>query len=280
MDEMLPHHGHPGKRPLEPKAGSGAKDQLMGITLRGWAISAISAIAVATAAGTTVIKLYQQFEEHKANDSTTVASLTRANETLGNVASGTGQVATEAQKHINNNDRFITIPLSRDAGETVTAEYYPSDKCVHLWRDKGTGQAYGTKDQDFWMIAPRSTAQSELVPPDVPHNEASSRGEMSISNHPQLEGGNLAATGKFGAVLKRVSASRQASLKRVGMDQGNCVNPHPGTFTIHNVQLNACTIQVWREFKDGCKHNQIYNACNGQWDPKINWTFCAAQHHP
>src|SRR6266704_3457661 len=102
MDEMLPHHGHPGKRPLEPKSSNVAKDQLMGITLRGWAISAISAIAVATAAGTTVIKLYQQFQEHITHDSTTVASLTRANETLGHVSSGTSQVATEAQRHINN----------------------------------------------------------------------------------------------------------------------------------------------------------------------------------
>jgi len=276
MGELLPHHGHPGKRPLEQRSTSGGKDQLMGVTLRGWAISAISAIAVATAAGTTVIKLYQQFEEHKVNDATTVASLTRANETLGNVASGTGQVATEAQKHLNNNDRFITIPLSHDAGETVTAEYYPSDKCVHLWRDKGAGQAYGTKDQDLWMIAPKTTAQSELMLPETSPSSA----ETPVSRHSTFEKWSSAAEGKSGAVLKRISDSRPASLKRVGMYQGSCINPHPGTFQIRNVQLNACTIQVWREFKDGCKHNQIYNACSGQWDPKINWTFCAAQHHP
>ncbi len=61
---------------------------------------------------------------------------------------------------------------------------------------------------------------------------------------------------------------------------GQCLNPHPGTFTTGYGERRGCVVQVWRRWQDNCEHWQNLDACNGTWEtngdgsPAIHWTRC------
>ena len=62
---------------------------------------------------------------------------------------------------------------------------------------------------------------------------------------------------------------------------GQCqVGTHQGPFTTKYGARDGCWVQVWRTFKDGCQHYQMFNSCGGFWDtnpdgsPKVSWTHC------
>lgn len=64
-------------------------------------------------------------------------------------------------------------------------------------------------------------------------------------------------------------------------EQPGCLNPHPGPFeTGYGRRVDACWVEVWRRWPDGCEHVQMLNTCNGAWDangdgtPRVRWTRC------
>ena len=244
------------KTPDESKSSSegASANMFMGVTLKGWAISAISAVAVLTSASTGFVTVFNKVHEENLSLSRTVRT----------VSSVTQAKLTEAQKHEQNNDHFEPIAIDSGSGgnsEVVSAAYYPSDGCIHISRKKSSevsGNVFYGNDQDVWVIDPlralgaQNAGVSESQPIATPSNVSS----------PQI---------------RRPS---KAKLLRVGMFQTGCLNPHPGKFSVENQQINACSVKVTRTFNDGCRHYQMYNSCNGQWDPKINWLACSAQHHP
>jgi hypothetical protein len=182
---------------------------------------------------------------------------------------------------------FESFPFdngSNASSETVRADYYPIDGCVHISRKKTMGDPqnpdvhYGN-DQDIWVIDPLHTQMTKNDPAPEPQGTAA---KSNLSDVAQNEARSSARKKplQYEESLSQVSHHSNARLMRVGMFQTNCLNPHPGKFAARNEQMNACTVKVWRTFSDGCVHYQMYNACNGQWDPKVNWTACVAQHHP
>lgn len=60
-----------------------------------------------------------------------------------------------------------------------------------------------------------------------------------------------------------------------------CLNPHPGEFQWrYGNRVDACWLEVWRRWPDGCEHVQMFNTCTGQWSanpdgsPQVRWTSC------
>ncbi len=268
-------------------------DKFMGVTLKGWAISAISAIAVLTATGTGLVTVYsnvQSLKAEAAQKSGENEALVSKNADLTNtvklVSDDTQSKLTEAEKHAKLKDRFESIPIENKS-EIVNADYYPSDGCVHISRKQTTQQrsggaqspdVYYGNDQDVWIVDPLKNAGTQNAALSNPIEAAVRASLLSISQKTSQTETNQKAVKAYTTATR--SASSKPRLVRVGMFQTNCINPHPGTFTLRNEQVDACNAKVWRTFADGCVHYQMYNACSGKWDPKINWTACVAQHHP
>jgi hypothetical protein len=286
----------PDQNESKSSSGNPSTNTFMGATLRGWAISAISAVAVLTAAGTGIATVYSKIqslntEVHNRTEENNALTKQNVNltSTVNTVASLTQAKLTEAEKHEQNKDKFESIPIENgsDGSEIVRADYYPVDGCVHLSRKtnsqgvSGSSQdpdVYYGNDQDVWIIDPLRAVVAQST------HSSDSHGTAVQSNVSDVAGNEAPSIAKkrpsrYEQTLSQRIHSPNARLVRVGMFQPNCITPHPGKFTVRNVQQGACNVQVWRTFNDGCVHYQMYNACNGQWDPKINWTACVAQHH-
>jgi hypothetical protein len=266
------------------------QNEFWGVTLKTWAISAISAIAVLTAVGTGLVTVYGKYESlnadfasHRKQDATMVAQNASLTGQLQTVNEVTQKKMSEAEKHLRNKDRFDSIPIENNP-EIVTADFYPSDGCIHVVRKQpltevasGGNQAqvmYGNTAQDIWIPDPNRLAAQ--LSPDSSHEPDLRPAFPVLSKGPNRSEEAAQWVSKKGRVkLLRVSS---VSLKKVQLRQGACLNPHPGTFQVQNRQVNACQVQVWRRFLDGCVHYQMYNACTGQWTPGVIWTFCVAQH--
>jgi len=49
---------------------------------------------------------------------------------------------------------------------------------------------------------------------------------------------------------------------------------HPPPFDTKYGIKQDCWIPVWRIYYDGCTHVQMFDACHGTWDQRVNWTVC------
>lgn len=49
---------------------------------------------------------------------------------------------------------------------------------------------------------------------------------------------------------------------------------HPGPFKWwYGARLDSCTVEVWRQWPDGCQHKQNFDTCHGVW-LGLTWTNC------
>jgi hypothetical protein len=61
--------------------------------------------------------------------------------------------------------------------------------------------------------------------------------------------------------------------------QAGCANPHPGPFSWWwGPPQDQCWSPMYRRWKDGCTHYQLFNRCANAWDGRIIWTFCNPNH--
>jgi hypothetical protein len=266
----------------KPSHGS-SSDTFMGISLRGWAITGISLVALLTAIGYGFCTVYAKYQSLDTKVKTQGSALVQQSQALKAIGSETIAKANEASKHQNHHDSYLTIPIPIEGDtEIVKAEFYPIDGCVHVLRRPVDAQHdihYGN-DQDVWILDPnyQPNAQNQIQSGKMQSKPRIGLGSPALSEAVAEIRSNGFRHGRDATV--QYLANSKPRLRRAAMYQGSCLNPHPGNFTVRNVQINECVVQVWRQFNDGCTHNQLYNACNGQWDPRINWTFCAFQHHP
>lgn len=265
------------KNPLQAQEDKSGKKTatFLGVPLQGWAIVAISSVAVLYAVGWGSLSLYQKYKAQSVKTDT-------LQQTVDAVSQTSNQKISEANKHKKLKDPFRTIQIDTSAGHFVTAEYYPSDGCIHVTRTHGGGGVYGISDQqDLWI-------------PD-PSRLQASRGDETSAGEPALS----LAKRLSEYPLQSHSHARNPQLRLVSLDererpaleaneanstlrpvQAGCLNPHPWGFRTWWGPANGCIAPFYRQWNDGCTHYQLYNACNGLWDPGINWTFCAGQHHP
>lgn len=244
----------------------------LGVPLRGWAIVAISAIAVAYTAGWGGISLYQKYKA-QVQKTDTLQQKVDATTQL------TTQRITEAEKHKKAKDPFKPIPIDSSAGHLVTAEYYPSDGCIHVIRNNGGTGPYGiSEEQDLWIPDPSrvGSIQAEMKKPAARDEEAERVAELATRRAEAQRRARLQMV-SLDAVDFEQFSDRPPALKEV---QVGCLNPHPWGFRSWWGPANGCIAPFYRQWNDGCTHYQVYNACTGYWDPNVYWTFCAPQHHP
>jgi hypothetical protein len=260
----------------------------LGIPLQRWSIVAISGVAVLYAVGWVTLSLYQKYKAEAAKAGAAESKASVLQQTVDTVSQNTNVRISEADKHKKLRDKFDTIKFDTSAGHSVMAEYYPSDGCIHVMRTHGGTGPYGISDQqDLWI-------------PDPSRMQASRTGEVGGTNTAvvvRVWGENLRQY-----PIERQSHAGKARLRLVSSDsvlldkidlgdkgavnptlkqvQAGCLNPHPWGFRSWWGPANGCIAPFYRQWGDGCTHYQIYNACNGMWDPQIYWTYCAGQHHP
>jgi len=236
----------PNENKLDDLRPTANKPNFMGIPLTGWAIFAVSLIVVLYAAGHFGFKLYDDWKQAKQ----IAAANAAANE---DTSTYTNAVTREMVAH-NADGSGHHFTLHTDSkGETV-ATYFDSDGCIALSRP-GVALPY--------LPTASATLEWSLGPDKRPPSHA------PISATP------------LGATNTSLSSGTE-SRPRLLRVQAGCWNngPHPWPFHTWWGPANGCWAPFYRQWNDGCTHYQMFNACNGQWDPRIIWTFCNPQHHP
>lgn len=273
------------QNPIQTKEDKDGKrtTTFLGVPVQKWAIVAISGVAVLYATGWGSLSLYQKYKTAQAKAGAAEARAGALQQTVDAVSQTTNARISEADKHKKLKDHYDTIKIDTSAGHSVLAEYYPSDGCIHVMRTHGGTGPYGISDQqDLWIPDP-SRMQSSRKGLGEAYSAGALRARaeklkghpserQSPSQHPRLQLVSLDDKIELGD-----EDSARSSLKRV---QAGCLNPHPWGFRTWWGPANGCAAPFYRQWGDGCTHYQIYNACNGLWDPTVYWTFCAGQHHP
>jgi hypothetical protein len=77
------------------------------------------------------------------------------------------------------------------------------------------------------------------------------------------------------------SVARSGLLPVVHAEEAQGCAHSGGQFTVQNGnRVDACWVEVWRTFTDGCRHVQLMNTCNGSFQsnsdgsPRVRWTRC------
>ena len=269
--------GHGGGTNLPfGQIGSGKKKAttFLGVPLQGWAIAGISVVAVGWAAGWAFISLKGRFEEERYQVLALQEKTTKQQAIIDSASVTTEIRISESEKHQKLRDAFKIFEIDRSSGHPVKAAYYSSDGCIRVTRSHGGSRPYGISDeQDLWIPDPsrQQVANNNLrdrpLLDQVQDTNSRSRPlhPPEAAMHPRLKLASVGASDEH-VVLKRI--------------QAGCLNPHPWAFQTWWGPANGCFAPLYRRWNDGCTHYQIYNACNGIWNPSIYWTFCAAQHHP
>ncbi len=252
-----------------------AKPTVMGVPLARWAVIAVSAIVVCYTAGSYSIRLYRDWLGSHIDETSYANAITQ-----------------EIKAHENDKSGRQAVLFEDASGQTIAT--YFSDGCIALARP-GPKLAYMTQPQSIveWSLSP--SRRPKATAPDKPTPFWNASGRTSVPKQPGNALGRAGAT-PFGDPDRedslfgehRSSRSMNTALQSVQAGvlddphlrpvQGSCANPHAGPFNGWYGPANGCWAPFWRQWRDGCTHYQMYNTCNGQWDPQIHWTFCAAQH--
>ncbi|MBZ5511658.1 MAG: hypothetical protein LAN70_10880 [Acidobacteriia bacterium] len=255
---------------------TGQPANFLGIPLKGWAIFAVSFIVVCYTAAHFTVKLYGELAQVRSELVATKqqkSEIARSNDKATRINKDTSvytdAVTKEKATHEHDGSGHRVVLHSDGRGEIV-ATYFASDGCIAIARP-GPELAYMPPQSIVeWSLGP---AKKPPLNPPVLDQSALNRSEL-----PAIELPNVLSQSKETGRLRYVSTEdRQPRLLRV---QAGCLNPHPGPFRSWWGPASGCWAPFYRQWNDGCTHYQMYNACTGQWDPRINWTACVAQHHP
>jgi hypothetical protein len=263
----------------------GNKANFLGVPLTGWAVFAISLLAVGYAAGHVYITLSTELTEAKAEKiklQNTNNKVTAEKSQLANVNADTSQytdaVTKEMEAHKTDGSGH-KIVLHHDGHGDVLATYFDSDGCIAIARPGGATLPYlpGPQATLEWSLGPGKKPPASPPPPDL-LGTAPTTASFSGGNGSQSEVQRPVPPTKHTAEFRLTGLEDgPAQMRPV---QASCLNPHPWAFQTWWGKAVGCWVPQYRRWNDGCTHYQMYNSCTGQWDPQIHWTFCAAQHHP
>ncbi|MBZ5627918.1 MAG: hypothetical protein LAO06_03540 [Acidobacteriia bacterium] len=260
-----------GAQPAAAPDGNPSKQppNFLGIPLKGWAIVAVSFIVVCYTAGHFTVKLYGELAKLRNELNEEKKQNVKVNQANKDTSVVTDAVTKEMAAHEHDGSGHRVV-LHKDSRGDVQATYFDSDGCIAIARP-GPAVAYMPAQSTIeWLLGP--TKKPSMNPPMLDQNV------LNGSELPGLESPNVLSEEKETVHFRYASAvERRPKLLRV---QSGCLNPHPWQFRTWWGPANGCWAAFYRQWNDGCKHYQMYNACTGQWDPRINWMSCVAQHHP
>lgn len=268
--------------PVEPnlKPDPVTKDSFLGVPLKGWAVAALSLLAVCAAGAHYAIRLYGEWQEQKTKleqANTLAKTSTEERNKLSAIndvtSKNTDLITAEIKKHKTDHSGH-QFPMHTDSMGNTIATYFESDGCISIVRP-GQKLPYLDHPEDYveWSLGPGlkpNTPGPELPGPPAAasadgKSPTASREAKSRSLQTALDGYN--------------SDSRVLGRPRLLKAQAGCLNPHPWPFQSWWGSANGCFAPLYRKWNDGCTHYQMYNSCSGQWDPKIFWTYCNPNHH-
>ena len=274
--------GNPGQNLPDPNAGpSPSKESFLGIPLRGWAVFAVSLIAVCATLVHYSIRVYGDWQEQKKKTEEVVNEKQKATQEKDKVESvnqitsmNTNLITQEMSKHRTDKSGHQFRIHSDNGGDTV-ATYFESDGCIAITRP-GARLPYldHPGDNVEWSLGPSLKSQIQSSSPSPSATSAVRRDHSASESlvEPSLRG-MLAPHGD----TSHLEGRKRPRLMRV---QEGCLNPHPWPFQSWWGPANGCFAPLYRKWNDGCMHYQMYNSCTGQWDPRIFWTTCNPNHHP
>lgn len=299
----MAHQAAPAPQMSSSNTGKKTPPSVMGVPLAKWAISAISAIFVCYVAFHYAMKGYSEYEKVKQENAqlvATTATLKSQNTNLANknaalkqtdqeVTAQSGATTDCARQWQDNPQAGISMRLPPEAGSGIRVTLFKKDGCIHLVRD-GAPIAYGISlGQDLWIpdlsktpspLSSRRIQPFPGPPTGDPLNLNVGTSESSTSRSGTLlfplpdppRGHLLVASYLTPKVAPQFSTVQLPNA-------GKCVNPHPGRFTWKWGTPNGCVVPLYRYWKDGCQHSQLYNTCSGRWDKQINWLSCSGPPH-
>jgi hypothetical protein len=277
---------------------------VMGVPLAKWAITAISFIFVCYVALHFGMKGYGEYQKVKQDNAELAANAAKLkNQNSDLVTHNAALQQTNQDLTAQTQAKITCANHSQDPpGEGVTMRLPPGqaksgvnvtlfkkDGCIHLVRDGAPG-AYGIiSTQDLWIPDP-STQQATFAFRNghpSPRDAMDDPLKFSVS---KLRPGNAGQMPLVVASFPPGSATllpASYSLPKTGpqlttvqhVEQNKCANPHPGSFTSKWGTPNGCIVPLYRTWKDGCQHSQLYNSCLGKWDKRINWMRCSGPPH-
>jgi hypothetical protein len=224
------------------------------VPLTRWAVFAISLIAVAYSGISYGAKGYEQvktvFASHDDSSAYTAA------------------IIKEMEAHKGDGSGIVT-KLHTDTGGDTVAVYYQSDGCIAIARPGKAPSAYLPAQSSYeWSLGPSRRPAGK--PPQPPQSLNGSWQEIKPSASVLAD-----ATAHSPAAISKEPLVRSSGVPGTPTPQGTCLNPHPGQWQGSWGPANGCWAPFYRRFYDGCIHYQMYNACQGIWDPEIHWTYCA-----
>ncbi len=167
------------------------------------------------------------------------------------------------QDHPEDNPDLTQIAKFDDKNDISFKFYAKTDKCVWVLRhENGVPVSQYVKDpayRDGVALPPHSASAGKLPNSDRP------------PERPSL----------FDALVPTAEAAQVEFPK--GMDeahlhevQAGCVNgQHPGPFNWWwGPPQDQCWSPMFRQWRDGCTHYQMFNRCANAWDGRIVWTAC------
>ena len=170
------------------------------------------------------------------------------------------------QDHPEDNPDLTTIAKFDDKDDIAYKFYGKTDKCVWVIRhENGIPITQFVKDPAYRDGIPQ------------PLHSANHRSSINSENIP-ARGGLLDALipSAAAAQLRFPSGGDESHLQPV---QAGCANPHPGPFSWWwGPPQDQCWSPMYRQWKDGCTHYQMFNRCANAWDGRIIWTACNPNH--
>ncbi|HVW77460.1 MAG TPA: hypothetical protein VHB45_07595 [Alloacidobacterium sp.] len=250
-------NGHDDQTPSDSR-----RENVLGIPLAGWAIVAVSLIFVLYVAGHYGFQLYDDWQRAKADKAKLASEIEKSDAINRDTSIYTNAITKEidAHRHDHSGHQFV---LHTDSSGIIMATYFDSDGCVALARP-GPPLPY---------LPPQSILDWSLGPEKRPTTSPPSAVMPTMNKSP----------------VSVTIPNRKPKLQRVGQSlpetthvQAGCWTNgvHPWPFRSWWGPANGCWAPLYRQWNDSCTHYQMFNTCNGQWDPRIFWTFCNPNHHP
>jgi hypothetical protein len=257
-----------------------SKESFLGIPLKGWAAFAISLIAVCATLVHYSIRIYGDWQEQKMKTEQlakekdkTVKEKDMIDSVNQITSANTNLITQELQRHKTDQSGH-QFQIHSDNGGVTVATYFESDGCIAIARP-GLKLPYLGHPGDNVELSLGPSYKSQI------NSSLPLPSSISMERHNlQPPSGRLkqsfpTTTSQDGKDIRR-TVKRKPRLLKV---QAGCLNPHPWTFQSWWGPANGCLAPQYRRWNDGCTHYQLYNSCNGQWDPRIFWTYCNPNHH-
>jgi hypothetical protein len=172
------------------------------------------------------------------------------------------------QEHPEDNPELTQIAKFDDKNDISYKFYGKTDKCVFVLRhENGVPISQFVKDPAF--------RDGVAQPPRL----ASVRGSSNSANA-------SVRAGLFDDLIPSAAAAQLEFPK--GMDEshlrsvqaGCAVGQHPGPFNWWwGPPQDQCWSPMFRQWRDGCTHYQMFNRCANAWDGRIVWTACNPNHY-